>query len=110
MLTILAFNTFFLIWIISIVILKLKQRGAMDHDRRHWKATKALIFVMPLLGFGHILTLVVKPTIASMDIPMAVEVFNAVEAVIMSTQGFVISLPYFFLNGELRGVVNNRWK
>ena len=37
---------------LQIVILKLKQRTAMDHDRRHWKATKALIFVMPLLGFG----------------------------------------------------------
>jgi len=68
MLIILAFNTFFLIWIISIVILKLKQRTAMDHDRRHWKATKALIFVMPLLGFGHILTLVVKPALASLGL------------------------------------------
>ena len=37
---------------LQIVILKLKQRTAMEDDRRHWKATKALIFVMPLLGFG----------------------------------------------------------
>ena len=34
------------------MILKLKQRTSVDDDRRHWKATKALIFVMPLLGFG----------------------------------------------------------
>ena len=58
----------------------------MDHDRRHWKATKALIFVMPLLGVGHILTLVVKPTVGSIGVPLVVEVFDAVDAVITSTQ------------------------
>jgi len=110
MLIILAFNTFFLVWIISIVILKLKQRTAMDHDRRHWKATKALIFVMPLLGFGHILTLVVKPAVASLGLPTATLVFNAVEAVIVSTQGFVISLPYCFLNSEVQGVLRSHWR
>ena len=153
MLIILAFNTFFLIWIISvnknlphstswlshlqIVILKLKQRTAMDHDRRHWKATKALIFVMPLLGFGfepssaaknleigrlisnvyililnfvflfllllltiiicrHILTLVVKPAVASLGLPTATLVFNAIEAVIVSTQVLIITLFYTY--------------
>jgi len=110
MLIILAFNTFFLIWIISIVILKLKQRTSVDDDRRHWKATKALIFVMPLLGFGSVLTLVVKPAVASLGLPTATLVFNAVEAVIVSTQGFVISLPYCFLNSEVQGVLRSHWR
>ena len=126
---------------------------AADHDRRHWKAAKvdfpppdastwyiqpilfgqALIFVMPLLGVGHILTLVVKPTVGSIGVPLVVDVFEAVEAVIMSTQvivvvimmvimviifavvivstqGFVISLPYCFLNSEVRGAVRSQWR
>ena len=108
----------------------------MDHDRRHWKATKALIFVMPLLGFGfepssaaknldigrlisnvyililnivflllllltiiicrHILTLVVKPAVASLGLPTATLVFNAIEAVIVSTQVLIITLFYTY--------------
>ena len=126
--------TYFLsesIWPLQIVILKLRQKAvtAADHDRRHWKAAKvdfpppassryiqpilfdqALIFVMPLLGVGHILTLVVKPTVGSIGVPLVVDVFEAVEAVIMSTQGFVISLPYCFLHSEVRGAVRSQWR
>ena len=63
-----------------------------------------------MLGFGHILNLVVKPTMMSMNVPMAVVVFHAVEAVIMSTQGFVISLLFCFFNGEVVGVVTTHWR
>ena len=87
----------------------------MDHDKRHWKAAKvinlfndfpnqspqALIFVMPLLGFGHILTLVVQPAVASFGLPIAEQISDAVEAVITSAQGLMISLPYCFLNSEV---------
>ena len=95
----------------QIVILKLRQKAvtAADHDRRHWKAAKALIFVMPLLGVGHILTLLVNPTVRSIGVPLVVAVSDAMEAVITSTQGFVISLPYCFLNSEVQGVVRNHW-
>merc|ERR550517_1198782 len=112
MLIILVFNTFFLVWVISIVILKLRQKTtvtAADHDQRHWKAAKALIFVMPLLGVGYVMTLVVRPTVRSIGVPLLIAVSDAMEAVIMSTQGFVISLPYCFLNSEVQGVVKNHW-
>ena len=85
---ILICNTFFLIWIImvsliflyiqdnlpiQIVLAKLRQQTVLDHDRRHFKAAKeeimkifnvcyelfqALIFCMPLLGLGYLVTLV----------------------------------------------------
>ena len=29
----------------------------MDHDRRHLKAAKALVIVIPVLGFTYLLTL-----------------------------------------------------
>ena len=51
---------------------------------------------MPMLGVGHILTLVVKPTVGSMGIPIVVEIFNAVEALIMSTQVLLLVLCLIF--------------
>ena len=41
---------------------------------------------MPLLGVGNVLAMVVKPTVHSIGVPVLVEVFEAVEAVIMPTQ------------------------
>ena len=64
---------------------------------------------MPLLGIGNILTLVVRPTVRSIGVPLLVAVSDAMEAVIVSTQGFVISLPYCFLNSEVQGVVRSHW-
>ena len=101
---------------IVILKLRQNAVSAVDHDRRHWKAGKvtlyhfsiirsegiwrqhwtdfltisnsqqALIFVMPLLGFGHVLTLSVNPTVRSIGVPIVVAVSDAMEAVIMSTQ------------------------
>ena len=65
---------------------------------------------MPLLGVGHVMTLVVRPTVRSIGVPMLVAVSDAMEAVIVSTQGFVISLPYCFLNSEVQGVVRSHWR
>ena len=70
---------------------------------------QALIFVMPLLGVGYVMTLVVRPTVRSIGVPLLVAVSDAMEAVITSTQGFVISLPYCFLNSEVQGVVRSHW-
>ena len=47
---------------------------------------QALIFVMPLLGFGYILTLVVQPAVASLANPLAERISEALAAVITSTQ------------------------
>ena len=70
---------------------------------------QALLWVMPLLGVGYVMTLVVRPTVRSIGVPLLVAVSDAMEAVITSTQGFVISLPYCFLNSEVQGVVRNHW-
>ena len=65
---------------------------------------------MPLLGVGYVMTLVVRPTVRSIGVPLLVAVSDAMEAVITSTQGFVISLPYCFLNSEVQGVVRSHWR
>ena len=85
---------------------KLRARTAMDHDRRHYKAAKALVIIIPLLGFTYLLTFI-GPSKESN--PLAYTVFQSVRAVLLSTQGGVITLPYCYLNTEVQGVIRTRW-
>jgi len=110
MLIILFWNTIFLVWIITIVVSKLRERTALDHDRRHLKAAKALILVMTLLGFGFVITLVVRPSVEAMEVPLAIAIFRAIEAIIISSHGLVITLPFCFLNTEVQAVVRTHWR
>ena len=77
---------------------KLRSRTALDHDRRHYKAAKALVIVIPLLGFTYLLTLMGPSEEESF---LAFTIFQAVRAALLSTQGAVITLPYCFLNTEV---------
>ena len=86
---------------------KLRSRTALDHDRRHYKAAKALVIVIPLLGFTYLLTLMGPSEEESF---LAFTIFQAVRAALLSTQGAVITLPYCFLNSEVQGVVKLHWE
>ena len=79
----------------------------MDHDRRHYKAAKALVVVIPLFGFTYLLTLM-GPSKESN--PLAYTIFQSVRAVLLSTQGAVITLPYCYLNSEVQGVIKCHWE
>ena len=94
-------------FLFQIVVSKLKSRTAMDHDRRHFKAAKALVIVIPLLGFTYLLTFI-GPSKESN--PLAYTIFQSVRAVLLSTQGAVITLPYCYLNSEVQGVIKTRWQ
>ena len=85
---------------------KLRARTALDHDRRHYKAAKALVIVIPLLGFTYLLTFIGPSKETS---PLAYTIFQSVRAVLLSTQGAVITLPYCYLNTEVQGVIRTRW-
>merc|ERR1719154_280024 len=78
----------------------------MDHDRRNLKAAKALLVLIPLLGFPYLLTLVGPDRDES---PQVYTVFQITRAIILSTQGLVISMLYCFLNGEIQLVVKTHW-
>ncbi|CAI2733010.1 unnamed protein product [Schistosoma spindalis] len=67
------------------------------------KAIKAIIFLMPLLGFSQLIFL----------IPYSKEfgrVFDYINAVMLSTQGFWVALIYCFLNSEVQRVLRTRWR
>ena len=96
--------------LIQIVVSKLHIQTAMDFDRRHYRAAKALVVVIPVLGFTYILTLLGP---SASDTPIAYTIFQAVRAALLSTQGAVITLPYCYLNTEVQGIFMmhwNRWK
>ena len=51
------------------------------------------LLLLTIIICRHILTLVVKPAVASLGLPTATLVFNAIEAVIVSTQVSPFSIP-----------------
>ena len=84
-LCLLIVNSFFLFWIMGvsstfynfellevtlfnyqIVLSKLRSQTAMDHDRKHLKAAKALVIVIPLFGFTYILTFIGPDEVSSL--------------------------------------------
>ena len=119
-------NTFFLLWIMVIVISKLRsqvmvmvvkvmlmrmiQVAIMEHDRKHLKAAKALTVIIPLFGINYFLTLLNPDKDQS---ELAHVIFQLGRSILISLQGLVITLPYCFCNTEVRSVVRlhwNRWK
>jgi len=102
----LAINTFFLVWIMVIVLKKLRSQIAMDHDRRHLKAAKALTVIIPLFGLNYFLTLMGPDKEESQILHT---IFQLGRSVLISVQGAIITLPYCFLNSEVQGVVKLHW-
>ena len=92
--------------LIQIVVSKLHIQTAMDFDRRHYRAAKALVVVIPMLGFTYLLTLLGP---SATHTPTAYAIFQAVRAVLLSTQGAVITLPYCYFNTEVQSILTTRW-
>lgn len=101
-LTLLVINFLFLTWVVIIVVSKLNQQAVLDHEKRHFKAAKALICVCPLLGISYLLTLW-TPNIFQ-------NIFIAIRDFILSFQGLVISIIFCLANEEVQNVLRTHWK
>ena len=88
------------------VVSKLRAHTALDYDRRHYKAAKALVVIIPLLGFTYLLTLVGP---SEEESPVGFLVFNTFRAALLSSQGAIITLPYCFLNTEVKAALKLHW-
>ena len=73
---------------LQIVIAKLKDNSAMEHDRQHWKAAKALVIVIPLLGITYLFTLMGPGE----EWPVFYIVFQIIRAILLSSQ--VPAVPF----------------
>jgi len=106
-LLLLAANAFFLISIFYVVVAKLRSSGQGEPaDHQNWKAAKALLVIIPLLGITYLIT-ILGPTDSS---SVSYSLFVHIRAVLLSTQGFTVTLPYCFLNTEVKGILYHNWK
>ena len=79
---ILACNMVFLVYIMTIVICKLRSENLpSENHRQHWRAAKALLVIFPLLGISYVITLVVPPQGVTGH-----RVFQYVRALLLSLQ------------------------
>ncbi|KAB7493773.1 Diuretic hormone receptor, partial [Armadillidium nasatum] len=99
-LIVLTINILFLARIMWVLITKLRSANNVE-TQRYWKATKALLVLIPLLGLTYMLLIA---------LPQKFEFFRAV---LLSTQGFWVAVFYCFLNSEVRNSIRHhieRWR
>ena len=69
------------VYVSQIVVSKLRSRTALDHDRRHYKAAKVLVIVIPLLG----ITLITLMGTSKEESFLAFTIFESVRSALLST-------------------------
>ena len=103
----LATNAFFLVSIFYVVVTKLRSTGQREaSDHQNWRAAKALLVIIPLLGITYLIT-IVGPSDSNSVLYF---IFLHFRAILLSTQGLTVTLPYCFLNTEVKGILQHHWK
>ncbi|XP_055628371.1 diuretic hormone receptor-like isoform X2 [Toxorhynchites rutilus septentrionalis] len=98
---VLIINLVFLIRIMWVLITKLRSANTVE-TRQYRKASKALLVLIPLLGITYLVVLAAPAEGVVSDI------FAVARALLLSTQGFSVSLFYCFLNSEVRLALRHR--
>lgn len=91
----LQLNFFFLVNIIRVLVVKLRQSQASDIEQTR-KAVRAAIVLLPLLGITNLLHLV-----PALKTAWKFALWSYSTYFLTSFQGFFIALIYCFLNGEV---------
>ena len=81
--SLLVVNTVFLVVIMKAVVSQLQSSRAGEVERLHYKSARALVIVIPLLGFTYILTMV-GPSYSLH--PLAHQIFQTCRVCLLSTQ------------------------
>nr|XP_029725840.1 diuretic hormone receptor-like isoform X2 [Aedes albopictus] len=103
---VLVINLIFLLRIMWVLITKLRSANTVE-TRQYRKASKALLVLIPLLGITYLVV------IYGPHEGVGSRIFAVTRAVLLSTQGLVVSLLYCFLNYEVRGTLRlhyYRWR
>ncbi|KAI4498586.1 hypothetical protein M0802_006292 [Mischocyttarus mexicanus] len=103
--TVLAVNVIFLFLIMWVLITKLWSANNAE-TQQYRKASKALLVLIPLLGVTYVLVLA-GPTEGQ-----AANAFSYTRAVLLSSQGLLVTLFYCFLNTEVQSALRHhfaRW-
>ncbi|XP_058054215.1 diuretic hormone receptor-like isoform X2 [Anopheles bellator] len=103
---VLVINLIFLLRIMWVLITKLRSANTVE-TRQYRKASKALLVLIPLLGITYLI--VIYGPVEG----VGSHIFATTRALLLSTQGFVVSLLYCFLNSEVRQTLRHhfyRWR
>ncbi|KAH8371260.1 hypothetical protein KR093_006763 [Drosophila rubida] len=97
-------NLVFLIRIMWVLITKLRSAHTLE-TRQYYKASKALLVLIPLFGITYLLVLTGPEQGISRNL------FEAMpsDLVLSSSQGFFVALFYCFLNSEVRQTLRHRF-
>lgn len=95
-------NLVFLIRIMWVLITKLRSAHTLE-TRQYYKASKALLVLIPLFGITYLLVL------TGPEQGISRSFFEAIRAFLLSTQGFFVALFYCFLNSEVRQTLRHRF-
>ncbi|XP_017474728.1 PREDICTED: diuretic hormone receptor [Rhagoletis zephyria] len=94
-----------LLWILTlsvhVLITKLRSANTVE-TRQYRKAAKALLVLIPLFGITYLVVLAGPSESGVMS-----NMFAVVRALLLSTQGFAVSLFYCFLNSEVRNTLRH---
>ncbi|XP_049279756.1 PDF receptor [Anopheles funestus] len=97
-LAVVVLNFIFLLNIIRVLIVKLRQSHTSDVEQVR-KAVRAAVVLVPLLGITNILNMTQAPLDKT---ALEFAIWSYVTHFLTSFQGFFIALLYCFLNGEVR--------
>ena len=90
----------------QVVISKLRSNDVHHTTQNiNLRAAKALIIIVPLLGITYLVTIVGPSTSSS----TLATIFILTRTGLLSFQGFFITLPYCFLNGEVCTMIKTHW-
>ncbi|XP_064542956.1 diuretic hormone receptor [Drosophila montana] len=98
---VLIINLTFLLRIMWVLITKLRSANTVE-TRQYRKAAKALLVLIPLFGITYLVVLAGPSESGLMG-----HMFAVLRAVLLSTQGFWVSLFYCFLNSEVRNALRH---
>ncbi|EDW74263.1 uncharacterized protein Dwil_GK21476 [Drosophila willistoni] len=98
---VLIINLTFLLRIMWVLITKLRSANTVE-TRQYRKAAKALLVLIPLFGITYLVVLAGPSESGLMG-----HMFAVLRAVLLSTQGFSVSLFYCFLNSEVRNALRH---
>ncbi|GAB0096161.1 diuretic hormone receptor [Sergentomyia squamirostris] len=100
--TALVANLVFLVRVMWVLITKLRS-AENSETRQYRKASKALLVLMPLLGITYLIV------ISGPSEGMGSYIFAVIRAILLSSQGFSVSLFYCFLNSEVQNAMRHRF-
>ncbi|KPI92031.1 PDF receptor [Papilio xuthus] len=104
-LAVILINLVFLLNIMRVLIIKLRQSQSTEMEKVR-KAVRAALVLLPLLGITNILNMIETPPDSSV---WNFGLWSYSTHFLRSFQGFFIALIYCFMNGEVRTVVKKHY-